>query len=63
MKPITISAMVAGVQAGRISAVVFIFSRSFRCRQPHPAVSIDIVMKKRQFKPTPPETGQAIETR
>ena len=30
MKPITISAMVAGVQAGRINAVVFIFSRSFR---------------------------------
>ncbi len=29
MKPITISAMVAGVQAGRINADVFIFSRSF----------------------------------
>jgi hypothetical protein len=34
MKPITIKAMVAGVQAGRISAVVFIFSRSFSWRQP-----------------------------
>jgi len=33
-KPSTISAMVAGVQAGRISAVVFIFSRSFSWRQP-----------------------------
>jgi hypothetical protein len=29
MKPITISAMVAGVHAGRINAEVFIFSRSF----------------------------------
>ncbi|GLR40608.1 hypothetical protein GCM10007880_11240 [Mesorhizobium amorphae] len=34
MKPITINAMVAGVQAGRIKAVVFIFSQSFRWRQP-----------------------------
>jgi hypothetical protein len=34
MKPITIKAMVAGVQAGRISAFVFIFSRSFRWEQP-----------------------------
>ena len=39
MKPITISAMVAGVQAGRINAVVFIFSRSFGWRQPNPAAS------------------------
>jgi hypothetical protein len=30
MKPITINAMVAGVQAGRISAFVFMFSRSFQ---------------------------------
>ncbi|BCG91733.1 hypothetical protein MesoLj131a_05970 [Mesorhizobium sp. 131-2-1] len=37
MKPITINAMVAGVQAGRINAVVFIFSQSFRWRQPIPA--------------------------
>src|SRR4051812_193149 len=29
MKPSTIRPMVAGVQAGRISALVFIFSRSF----------------------------------
>jgi hypothetical protein len=37
MKPITISAMVAGVQAGRINAEVFIFSHSFGWRQPNPA--------------------------
>ena len=36
-KPSTISAMVAGVQAGRISAVVFIFSRSFSWGQPFAA--------------------------
>ncbi|BCG76887.1 hypothetical protein MesoLj113b_04290 [Mesorhizobium sp. 113-3-3] len=37
MKPITINAMVAGVQAGRINADVFIFSHSFGWRQPEPA--------------------------
>jgi hypothetical protein len=40
MKPITINAMVAGVQAGRINAVVFMFSRSFGWRQPNTAASI-----------------------
>jgi hypothetical protein len=37
IKPITIRAMVAGVQAGRINADVFIFSQSFSWRQPIPA--------------------------
>jgi hypothetical protein len=40
MKPITISAMVAGVQAGRISAVVFISLPFLRLEAANPAASI-----------------------
>src|SRR5688572_3204970 len=57
MKPITIRAMVAGVHAGRISADVLMFSRSFRFRQPHPAafkailLSINLDSSGRRPKP------------
>jgi hypothetical protein len=60
MKPITISAMVAGVQAGRISAVVFIFSRSFRWGQPVPAAPFDMGREKWRFKMVLGKTRQAV---
>jgi hypothetical protein len=56
MKPTTISAMVAGVHAGRISAEVFMFSRSFRSRQPDRLLEIEMGRQKRRFKATPAKT-------
>jgi hypothetical protein len=61
MKPITISAMVAGVQAGRINADVFI--------SPNPSVGdsqsrlrgIEMGREKRRFKTMSAKTGQAFE--
>jgi hypothetical protein len=60
MKPITISAMVAGVHAGRINADVFIFSRSFRSRQPSWLLLFEMGKEKRRFKTRPVKTGQAV---
>jgi hypothetical protein len=56
MKPTTISAMVAGVHAGRINAEVFMFSRSFRSRQPDRLLEIEMGRQKRRFKATPAKT-------
>jgi hypothetical protein len=61
MKPMTISAMVAGVQAGRINALVFIFSQSFRWRQPERLRGIEMGRPNRRFKPKPAKTGEAPE--
>jgi hypothetical protein len=61
MKPMTINAMVAGVQAGRISADVFIFSDSFGWRQPYRLRGIEMGSEKRRFKTAAPKTGQGPE--
>jgi hypothetical protein len=61
MKPITINAMVAGVQAGRINADVFIFSHSFGWRQPGRLRGIEMGRQKRRFKTMSAKTGQASE--
>jgi hypothetical protein len=50
MKPSTISAIVAGVQAGRISALVVIFSGSFRSKQPIRLHEIEMGTKRDRFK-------------
>ena len=60
MKPMTISAMVAGVQAGRIRAVVFIFSRSFDYGSQTGCTGFEMVGAKPRFKTSPSKTGQVI---
>ena len=61
MKPITINAMVAGVQAGRINADVFISFQSFRWRQPNRLRGIEMGRAKQRFKTIAAKTGQAAE--
>jgi hypothetical protein len=52
--------MVAGVHAGRIKADAFIFSRSFRSRQPTGLLHFEMGKEKRRFKTRPVKTGQAF---
>jgi hypothetical protein len=61
MKPITISAMVAGVQAGRISAVVFIVFPFLRFVAAGPRLrGIEMVAIGAAFKNGPAKTGQLL---
>jgi hypothetical protein len=53
--------MVAGVQAGRINADVFIFSQSFSWRQPDRLHGIEMGREKRRFKTVAAKTGQGYE--
>jgi len=62
MKPITMSAMVAGVQAGRISAVFVISSVPCVDRQPDRLPEIEMGKESGRFKTNRPETGQSFET-
>jgi hypothetical protein len=62
MKPITISAMVAGVQAGRISAVVFIVFPFLRFVAAEPRLlGIEMVAIEGGFKKRSAKTEQASE--
>jgi hypothetical protein len=63
MKPMIISAMVAGVQAGRIIAVAFISPvPSVAGQPPRGCLEIEMVTVGKPFKAARAKTGQGIES-